>query len=59
MSEGYVKQGQMEAHLKWFRTDDLDRLDDNHTLTDVDRIKDSLRKHGENLKWESSSYIIR
>lgn len=50
MSEGYVSQGgQFQAYPEWFRTGDLGRLDANHNLTYVDRIKDSLRRRGENV----------
>ncbi|MEB3981005.1 AMP-binding protein [Mycobacterium sp. 663a-19] len=54
MSEGYVSHGlRVEPHQEWFRTGDLGRLDpddngDEH-LTYVDRIKDSLRRRGENV----------
>ena len=54
MSEGYVSQGlQVDPHQEWFRTGDLGRLDPDengdHNLTYVDRIKDSLRRRGENV----------
>jgi crotonobetaine/carnitine-CoA ligase len=54
MSEGYVSQGlQVEPHPEWFRTGDLGRLDPDENgdqnLTYVDRIKDSLRRRGENI----------
>lgn len=50
MSEGYVSQGlQVEPHEEWFRTGDLGRLDADENLTYVDRIKDSLRRRGENV----------
>jgi carnitine-CoA ligase len=54
MSEGYVGQGlQVDPHQEWFRTGDLGRLDPDDTgdqnLTYVDRIKDSLRRRGENV----------
>jgi crotonobetaine/carnitine-CoA ligase len=50
MSEGYVGQGaQVDAHPEWFRTGDLGRLDADQNLTYVDRIKDSLRRRGENV----------
>ena len=54
MSEGYVSQGvsqgaQVEPHQEWFRTGDLGRLDSEQNLTYVDRIKDSLRRRGENV----------
>lgn len=50
MSEGYVGQGsRMDPHPEWFRTGDLGRLDADDNLTYVDRIKDSLRRRGENV----------
>ena len=54
MSEGYVSQGvsqgaQVEPHQEWFRTGDLGKLDSDHNLTYVDRIKDALRRRGENV----------
>jgi carnitine-CoA ligase len=50
MSEGYVSQGlRVDAHPEWFRTGDLGRLDADQNLTYVDRIKDSLRRRGENV----------
>jgi crotonobetaine/carnitine-CoA ligase len=54
MSEGYLSQGlQVEPHQEWFRTGDLGRLDPDgngeQNLTYVDRIKDSLRRRGENV----------
>ncbi|WP_068177774.1 AMP-binding protein [Mycobacterium sp. UM_CSW] len=50
MSEGYVSEGsRVEPHPEWFRTGDLGRLDADRNLTYVDRIKDSLRRRGENI----------
>ncbi|MGH3969434.1 MAG: AMP-binding protein, partial [Mycobacterium sp.] len=50
MSEGYVGQdARIEPHPEWFRTGDLGRLDADHNLTYVDRVKDSLRRRGENV----------
>jgi carnitine-CoA ligase len=50
MSEGYVGQdGQVDPHPEWFRTGDLGRLDADQNLTYLDRIKDSLRRRGENI----------
>ena len=54
MSEGYLSQGRtVEPHPEWFRTGDLGRLDPDgqggQNLTYVDRIKDSLRRRGENI----------
>ena len=50
MSEGYVSQGlRVDPHPEWFRTGDLGRLDADQNLTYVDRVKDSLRRRGENV----------
>jgi carnitine-CoA ligase len=54
MSEGYVGQGgarglHVDAHQEWFRTGDLGKLDLDENLTYVDRVKDSLRRRGENV----------
>ena len=50
MSEGYVVAGsRVDAHPEWFRTGDLGRLDADQNLTYVDRMKDSLRRRGENV----------
>jgi crotonobetaine/carnitine-CoA ligase len=61
MSEGYVAQGareqprglQVDFHQEWFRTGDLGRFDldqfGDQNLTYVDRLKDSLRRRGENI----------
>jgi crotonobetaine/carnitine-CoA ligase len=50
MSEGYVgADGELEPHQEWFRTGDLGRFDADRNLTYVDRIKDSLRRRGENV----------
>jgi carnitine-CoA ligase len=58
MSEGYVGQEaassdragiRLVSHQDWFRTGDLGRLDTDQNLTYVDRIKDSLRRRGENV----------
>ena len=54
MSEGYVGQGgaqglHVDAHQEWFRTGDLGKLDSENNLTYVDRVKDSLRRRGENI----------
>jgi carnitine-CoA ligase len=40
---------QIEPHPQWFRTGDLGSLDDEGNLTYVDRVKDSLRRRGENI----------
>jgi carnitine-CoA ligase len=55
MSEGYVASAsggpplQVEPHSEWFRTGDLGFLDSDNNLTYVDRVKDSLRRRGENV----------
>jgi carnitine-CoA ligase len=55
MSEGYVSSAsggphlQVDPHPEWFRTGDLGMLDDDQNLTYVDRVKDSLRRRGENV----------
>ncbi|OBA63223.1 ATP-dependent acyl-CoA ligase [Mycobacterium sp. 1100029.7] len=50
MSEGYVgADARVDPHPEWFRTGDLGRLDDDQNLTYLDRIKDSLRRRGENV----------
>jgi crotonobetaine/carnitine-CoA ligase len=54
MSEGYVSSAfgsglQVEPHPEWFHTGDLGRLDSDQNLTYVDRVKDSLRRRGENV----------
>jgi crotonobetaine/carnitine-CoA ligase len=55
MSEGYVSSAScgaglcVDPHPEWFRTGDLGILDDEQNLTYVDRVKDSLRRRGENV----------
>ena len=55
MSEGYVSSAsggpplQVDPHAEWFRTGDLGMLDHDQNLTYVDRVKDSLRRRGENV----------
>ncbi|MBV9092215.1 MAG: AMP-binding protein [Mycobacteriaceae bacterium] len=53
MSEGYVSATggglPVEPHPPWFRTGDLGRLDGDQNLTYVDRVKDALRRRGENV----------
>jgi crotonobetaine/carnitine-CoA ligase len=54
MSEGYVSASQgpgirVDAHPEWFHTGDLGALDADRNLTYVDRVKDSLRRRGENV----------
>jgi crotonobetaine/carnitine-CoA ligase len=55
MSEGYVSSAsgrgglQVEPHPDWFHTGDLGKLDGDQNLTYVDRVKDSLRRRGENI----------
>jgi carnitine-CoA ligase len=65
MSEGYVSQGagpglRVDAHHEWFRTGDLGRIDSDQNLTYVDRVKDSLRRRGENVSSvEVESVVMR
>lgn len=50
MSEGYVREGlRVEPHPEWFHTGDLGRVDADQNLTYVDRVKDALRRRGENV----------
>ncbi|MEY8015346.1 AMP-binding protein [Mycobacterium servetii] len=50
MSEGYVgEDARLAPHPEWFRTGDLGRLGPDAALTYVDRVKDSLRRRGENV----------
>jgi carnitine-CoA ligase len=55
ISEGYVSSAsggphlQVDPHPEWFRTGDLGMLDDEGNLTYVDRVKDSVRRRGENV----------
>jgi carnitine-CoA ligase len=59
MSEGYVSGAltapgetaglRVDRHPRWFRTGDLGVLDSDQNLTYVDRVKDSLRRRGENI----------
>jgi carnitine-CoA ligase len=54
-SEGYVSSAsgrgglQVEPHAEWFHTGDLGKLDGDQNLTYIDRVKDSLRRRGENV----------
>src|SRR3984893_1952919 len=51
MSEGYMNASgpAVDPHPAWFRTGDLGVLDCDQHLTYVDRVKDSLRRRGENV----------
>jgi crotonobetaine/carnitine-CoA ligase len=55
MSEGYVSSAPggsglvIQPHPEWFYTGDLGMLDHEQNLTYVDRVKDSLRRRGENV----------
>jgi carnitine-CoA ligase len=51
MSEGYLNAAgdALTPHPRWFRTGDLGVLDGDQNLTYVDRVKDSLRRRGENI----------
>nr|WP_197694134.1 AMP-binding protein [Mycobacterium sp. 852002-40037_SCH5390672] len=61
MSEGYLgADSQINPHPEWFRTGDLGRLDRDQNLTYVDRIKDALRRRGENISsMEVESVVMR
>jgi carnitine-CoA ligase len=53
MSQGYVEASagglRVRPHDEWFRTGDLGRLDADGNLTYVDRVKDAIRRRGENV----------
>lgn len=53
MSQGYVEASEaglfVRRHDEWFRTGDLGRLDAEGNLTYVDRVKDAIRRRGENV----------
>ena len=53
ISAGYVNADDpelaVEPHPDWFHTGDLGSLDEHGNLAYVDRIKDSLRRRGENV----------
>ncbi|HUO41221.1 MAG TPA: AMP-binding protein, partial [Mycobacterium sp.] len=55
MSEGYVSATdggsglRVDPHPEWFHTGDLGRIDEDGNLAYVDRVKDSLRRRGENV----------
>lgn len=50
MSEGYLADdGGVVPHRQWFRTGDLGKLDTEQNLTYIDRVKDCLRRRGENV----------
>lgn len=50
MSEGYIDtDGTVIAHQTWFNTGDLGMLDADGNLTYLDRVKDALRRRGENI----------
>ncbi len=54
MSGGYVRAGdgpelRVDPHPDWFHTGDLGKLDGDGNLTYTDRVKDSLRRRGENV----------
>jgi carnitine-CoA ligase len=64
MSEGYVASAsggphlRVEPHPDWFRTGDLGVLDSDNYLTYVDRVKDSLRRRGENVSSVEVEQIV-
>lgn len=50
MSDGYIGGDCiLDPHPEWFRTGDLGIFDSDSNLTYVDRVKDSLRRRGENI----------
>jgi crotonobetaine/carnitine-CoA ligase len=53
MSQGYVEESgkrlRVRPHGEWFRTGDLGRIDAAGHLTYVDRVKDAIRRRGENV----------
>src|ERR1700758_2111726 len=53
MSVGYVSAVssgiRVDPHPEWFHTGDLGKLDVDNELTYIDRVKDSLRRRGENV----------
>jgi crotonobetaine/carnitine-CoA ligase len=54
MSLGYLDPQAADAlvlqpHDEWFRTGDVGRLDAHGNLTYLDRVKDSIRRRGENI----------
>jgi crotonobetaine/carnitine-CoA ligase len=60
MSEGYVDgEGGIDRHSQWFRTGDLGVLDSDQNLTYVDRVKDSLRRRGENISSVEVETVVR
>ncbi|MBV9515845.1 MAG: AMP-binding protein, partial [Mycobacteriaceae bacterium] len=61
MSLGYVDTATgVQRHPEWFHTGDLGRLDVDGELTYVDRVKDSLRRRGENVSSvEIESTVMR
>jgi carnitine-CoA ligase len=66
MSTGYVDAAAVDSQLvvtphgEWFHTGDLGSLDEDGNLTYVDRVKDSLRRRGENVSSvEVESTVMR
>jgi carnitine-CoA ligase len=61
MSKGYLSPtGEVDPHPAWFRTGDMGMLDDDQNFTYVDRVKDSLRRRGENVSSvEVESTVMR
>jgi len=50
MSEEYAGSGlRVNAHPEWFRTGDVGVLSEDRQLTSTDRMRDSLRRRGENV----------
>ena len=61
MSEGYVNPSGLavDPHPQWFRTGDLGVLDSDQNLTYLDRVKDSLRRRGENISSVEVETVVR
>jgi carnitine-CoA ligase len=49
MSLGYLDGDGLRPHDEWFRTGDLATVDHDGNLTYVDRVKDAIRRRGENV----------
>lgn len=60
MSEGYVgEESRVDPHPEWFRTGDLGRMNDDGTLTYVDRVKDAVRRRGENVSSVEVETVVK
>jgi crotonobetaine/carnitine-CoA ligase len=49
----------VDPHPQWFRTGDLGVLDSDQNLTYLDRVKDSLRRRGENISSVEVETVVR